>query len=52
MIHFMWQECIIGVAAARFIDACLERVYTWDIPWPSRGPIDGPPVGDQVYDQP
>ena len=41
MIHFMWQDCIIGVA--RFIDACLERVYT----------SDGPPVrGDQAYDQP
>ena len=42
MIHFMWQECIIGVA--RLIDACLslERVYT----------LDGPPVGDQVNDQP
>ena len=33
MILFMWQDDIIGVA--RFIDACLERVYT----------SAGPPVG-------
>ena len=26
MILFMWQDDIIGVA--RFMDACLERVYT------------------------
>ncbi len=40
MILFMWQDDIIGVA--RFIDACLERVYT----------SAGPPVGDQASDQP
>ena len=40
MILFMRQDDIIGVA--RFIDACLERVYT----------SAGPPVGDQASDQP
>ena len=40
MILFMWQDDIIGVA--RFIDACLERVYT------SAGPL----VGDQASEQP
>ena len=40
MTLFMWQDDIIGVA--RFIDACLERVYT----------SAGPPVGDQASDQP
>ena len=40
MILFMWQDDIIGVA--RFIDACLERVYT----------SAGPPVEDQASDQP
>ena len=40
MILFMWQDDIIGVA--RFIDACLERVYT----------SAGPPMGDQASDQP
>ena len=40
MILFMWQDDIIGVA--RFIDACLERVYT----------STGPPVEDQASDQP
>ena len=40
MILFMWQDDIVGVA--RFIDACLERVYT----------SPGPPVEDQASDQP
>ena len=40
MILFMWQDDIIGVA--RFIDACLERVY----------PSTGPPMEDQASDQP
>ena len=43
MILFIRQDVIddiIGVA--RFIDACLERVYT----------SDGPPVGDHASDQP
>ena len=40
MICFMWQDDIIGVA--RFIDACLERVYT----------SPGPSVGDQASDPP
>ena len=40
MILFKWQDDIIGVA--RFIDACLERVYT----------LAGPPVEDQASDQP
>ena len=40
MILFMWQDDIIG--AARFINACLERVYT----------SAGPPVGDQASDEP
>ena len=40
MILFLWQDDIIGVA--RFLDACLERVYT----------SAGPPVGDQASDQP
>ena len=37
MILFMWQDDIIGVA--RFIDACLERVYTSAgraLPWGTR----------------
>ena len=40
VILIMWPDDITGVA--RFIDACLERVYT----------SDGPPVGDQASDQP
>ena len=40
MILFMWQNDISGVA--RFIDACLERVYTSAVP----------PVRDQASDQP
>ena len=40
MLLFMWQDDIIGVA--RFIDACLERMYT----------SAGPPVGGQASDQP
>ena len=36
----MWQADIIGVA--RFIEACLERVYT----------SAGPPRGGQASDQP
>ena len=42
MLHTLclWQDDIMGVA--RFIDACLERVYT----------SAGPPVGDQASDQP
>ena len=39
-ILFIWQDDIIG--GARFIDACLERVYT----------SAGPPVEDQASDQP
>ena len=40
MTLFMWQVDIIGVA--RFIGACLGRVY----------PSAGPPVGGQTSDQP
>ena len=40
MILFMWQGDIIGVA--RFMDACVERVYT----------SADPPLGDQASDQP
>ena len=40
MILFMWQDDIIGVV--RFIDACLERMYT----------SAGPSVVDQASDQP
>ena len=40
MILFMWQDDTIDVA--RFIGACLERVYT----------SAGPPAGDQASDQP
>ena len=40
MILSMWQGDITGVA--RFIVACLERVYT----------VAGPPVEDQASDQP
>ena len=40
MIFFMRQDDIIG--AARFIDACLERVHT----------SAGPPMGAQASDQP
>ena len=43
-IFFMWQDDIIG--GARFIDACLERVYT------SAAPPPLPPAGDQASDQP
>ena len=38
MILFMWQDDIIGVA--RFMDACLERLYA----------SAGPPTGDQTSD--
>ena len=40
MILFMWQDDIIGVA--RFIDVCLETVYT----------SAGPPAEDKASDQP
>ena len=40
MILFVRQDDIIGVA--RFVDACLERVYT----------SAGPPMGDQASNQP
>ena len=40
MILYMWQDDIIVVA--RYIDACIERVYT----------SAGPPVRDQASDQP
>ena len=41
MILFMWKKDE-SIDVARFIDACLERVYT----------SAGPPVGDQGSDQP
>ena len=40
VILFIWQDDIIGVA--RFIGACLERVYT----------SAGPPVEDRASDHP
>ena len=47
MILFMWQDDIIGVA--RFIDACLERVYTSaTLPWGTRHLISPELAGKDV----
>ena len=40
MTLFMWQDDIIAIGVACFIDVCIERVYT----------ATGPPAGDQASD--